>query len=362
MFAFLCLACAAAPPADGPVKVVAAPGDALRVRVVAVLPPSARSLPVGELKQEQGERVLSFARVDPRSGKAGDGMFGRYERVGDKLVFTPRHALLDGQRYRATLAGGAASDYLAPARVVVGVPSVLMIYPSTDVLPANQLKFYVHFSRPMRETSGIFDHVRIVDDQGKPVEDPWRRTQLWNADGTRLTLLIHPGRIKQGVNLNTDLGPVLEPNRKYTLEIDGKVRDADDVPLGKTHRKKFSTTKAERSFVLAEDWSMKEPKQGTREALTLSFPRPLDHALLQRMVSVVDQNKKPVAGRVSVGREEKSLAFVPSAPWQGQEYRVVVDPDLEDLAGNTPEQLFDVNNEAPETPPKPQTLRFRPGR
>src|SRR5207244_172284 len=106
-----------------------------------------------------------------------------------------------------------------------------------------------------------------------------------------------------------------------------------------------------RSFVLVEDWTLKAPKQGTREALSLTFPKPLDHALLQRMVTVVGADKKPVAGRVVVGREEKSLTFVPSAPWQAMEYRVVVDPDLEDLAGNTPEQLFDVDNEAPETPP-----------
>ena len=95
-----------------------------------------------------------------------------------------------------------------PEKVVVGVPSVLMIYPSTDVLPANLLKFYLQFSRPMRETDAIFDHIRIIDDQGNVIEDPWRRAPLWSNDGTRLTLLIHPGRIKTGVNLNLDLGPL----------------------------------------------------------------------------------------------------------------------------------------------------------
>src|SRR5262249_53187510 len=150
-----------------------------RVRVVASLPAAAaKGLPAGELKQEQGERLLSFARIDPRSGKPGDGMFGRYEHDKGKLIFTPRHALLDGQRYRATLTPGeklktATVEYAVPAKVVVGVPSVMMIYPTTDVLPANLLKFYVHFSRPMRQTATIFDHLRIVDDKGNVVEDPW---------------------------------------------------------------------------------------------------------------------------------------------------------------------------------------------
>jgi hypothetical protein len=237
-----------------------------------------------------------------------------------------------------------------------------MIYPSTDVLPANLLRFYVQFSRPMRETDVIFDRIRIIDDRGRVVVDPWRRAPLWNHDGTRLTLLIHPGRIKNGVNLNEDLGPVLDPERTYTLEIDAKVVDADDVPMAKTFQKKFTTTKAVRSFVLAEDWKLTAPKQGTRDALSLSFPRPLDHALLQRMVAVVGKDKRPIAGKVTVGKEEKSLTFVPAAPWQDAEYRVVVDPQLEDLAGNTPEQLFDVDNKAPEVAPRPQTLRFRPGK
>jgi len=111
--------------------------------------------------------------------------------------------------------------------------------------------------------------------------------------------------------------------------------------------------------VLVEDWETSPPKQGTREALTLSFPRPLDHALLQKLVTVVDRDNKPVAGRVEVGKLEKSLTFMPRAGWGVGEYRVVVDPELEDLAGNTPEQQFDVDNTTPETPPKPQRIKFR---
>jgi len=362
---FLAAALGAAPVVSSPVSIERT-GGPLEVRVVAVLPAEAADkLPAGELKQEQGEEVLTFALVDARSGKAGDSMFGRYERKGRRLVFTPRHALLAGERYRARLVVGkrpVTADYSAPAKKIVGAPAVEKVFPTTDALPANQLKFYVYFSRPMRETQTIFDNIRLLDDKGKEIEDPWRRTQLWSKDGKRLTLWIHPGRIKKGVNLREQIGPVLEPDRAYVLQIDGKIQDADGVPLGKTTEKKFTTKKAERTFVLVEDWELTPPKQGTRDALTLTFPRPLDHALLQRLVTVVDKDKKPVAGRVTVGKEEKSITFVPAEPWRDQDYRVVVDPQLEDLAGNTPEQLFDVDNTVPETPPKPQTLKFRPGK
>jgi len=361
---FLAAALGAAPPAYSPLKIV--PGaDPREVRVVALLPEAvAKELPTGPLKQDDGEQVLTFARLDSKSGKPGAAMFGRYEHAHGKLVFTPRHPLLGGQRYRATLIGKKelTADYLAPVKKVVGAPAVEKIYPTSGVLPANLLKFYVHFSRPMRETKTIFDHIHLIDDKGKTVHDPWRRAELWSRDGKRLTLLIHPGRIKRGVNLREDIGPVLEPDRTYTLRIEGKIEDADGAPLGKTYEKKFKTTKPVRSFVLVEDWELTAPKQGTRDAVTISFPRPLDHALLHSQVAVVDGNKKPVAGRVVVGKEEKSLTFTPAAAWGDQDYRIVVDADLEDLAGNTPEQLFDVDNTAPATPPKPQTLKFRPSK
>ena len=49
---------------------------------------------------------------------------------------------------------------------------VAQVYPSADVLPENLLKFYVHFSGPMRG-GHIYDHVRFRDEAGKLVEMPF---------------------------------------------------------------------------------------------------------------------------------------------------------------------------------------------
>ena len=90
------------------------------------------------------------------------------------------------------------------------------IFPSAEVLPANHLKFYVHFPEPMRE--GVFlDYCALLDEHGQPVLEPFRETELWSDDRRRLTLWLHPGRQKAGVNLNVEFGPVLEPGRRYTL-------------------------------------------------------------------------------------------------------------------------------------------------
>jgi hypothetical protein len=347
--------------APGPTVHVEQGRDAWHVRVRAVID---AGLPAGKLTQEQGETRLQFALVDAATGKAGPAIFGSYTRTGGVLIFTPRHPLTAGQRYRATLVLDGrktlVADYTAPERAAVAAAFVEKVYPTTAELPANHLKFYLYFSRPMRESRTIFDHFHILDDRGKPVLDPWRRTELWSTDGRRLTLWIHPGRIKTGVNLRDDLGPVLEPDRSYTLVIDREVLDADGRPLRETFRKKFRTTKPVRLLTDITQWKVQRPVAGTRKPVVLAFPRPLDHALLQRFVQVIDSENRAVAGRFELGAEERSLLFHPTHPWKSQTYQIVVDRNLEDLAGNTPEELFDVDNEGAATPAPRLTLTFRP--
>lgn len=339
--------------------------DPTRVELFATLPEHILALlPAGKLAQEQGERRLRLALLDPESGLEGPAIFGRYERREMGLYFTPRYPLMPGQRYRATLLldgnRNATVEYRAPARATTAVTVVERVYPTAAELPANQLKFYVHFSRPMRESKGIFDHLQLLDDRGKPIEDPWRRTELWSADAKRLTLWIHPGRIKEGVNLREQLGPVLEPERNYTLVIAGELPDVNGQPLGKPFIKKFCTTQPERTRPRVEDWKVLAPATGSREALVLKFPRPLDRALLDRFLRMVDARDQPIGGNIEVGPEERSWRFLPDRPWQANTYSVKVDGRLEDLAGNTPERLFDVDLEqAQATPPKLE-LSFHP--
>jgi hypothetical protein len=355
----LALALADAPTVQ--VRPGAGPG---RVEVVAVLTGRLlEDVPSGALKQEQGERWLRFSLVDPETGKEGAAIFGAYCREKTLLVFVPRHALTAGQRYRATLDLGGGKKVAVEHQVVkenAAPPIVDRIYPTGDVLPANQLKFYLHFSKSMRETKDIFDQLQILDAQGKPVSDPWRRTELWSADGRRLTVLIHPGRIKRGVGPRVEEGPVLLPDRQYTLVIGAEVADASGQPLGKAFKKTFRTVAEKRTRPLPEKWTVRPSPHGTRQPLVVEFPDPLDRALLDRFLTVRDQRGQPVAGRIEVGKEERSWIFHPEQPWDDSYYTLTVDGDLEDLAGNTPVRLFDVDlQDAPPAPPK-LSLRFRP--
>jgi len=92
-----------------------------------------------------------------------------------------------------------------------------------------------------------------------------------------------------------------------------------------------------------KDWRIAAPLAGSALPLTVSFPKPLDHALLQRLLWVTDSDGKHVAGTVQVSDEETRWHFTPQRPWCAGRYDLVVDTSLEDLAGNSVGKPFEVD-------------------
>jgi hypothetical protein len=337
--------------------------DATRVEIRAVLPkPAADQLPAGKLSQDEGENWLQVCLVI--DGKEGPPMLGSYERDGQNLVFTPRFPLQNEKNYRACFmqAGKRINtvDYQVPARPPAPPAEVVDVWPTNDVLPANHLRFYIQFSRPMRGGPDIFEQIALLDADGAEIADPWLRDELWNEDGTLLTLYIHPGRIKWGVLLRLLLGPVLEPDRRYTLLVRGSLLDADDRKLSKEYRKQFRTTAEDRTRLELSAWKVQAPESSQRGPLKLAFPKPLDSRSLERFLKVIDAKGQPVAGKTAVSRDGREWTFQPETAWTLQDYAVVVDRRLEDVAGNNPVHAFDVDADAPPPPPQRLSLPFRP--
>lgn len=250
----------------------------------------------------------------------------------------------------------------APPPVVAATkPAITAIYPSGDRVPANHLKFYIHFSQPMRQ--GVFlNHCALLDEADKPVLEPFRETELWSEDRKRLTLWLHPGRQKTGVNLNEEFGPVLRPHRRYTLVISGKWPSEDGTPLGAAFRKTFLAIERATAQLDVSAWQLTAPATGSREPLDLRFPAPLDHALLLRSLRVVDASNIPVVGTIRTPNHEKGWSFTPENPWTDGPHRILADTILEDLAGNSLARPFEVDLQAP--PPRPTApiieVPFRP--
>ncbi len=347
--------------AGEPLRFEATPGGE---RVVARLPAElASKLPAGSLTQPQGEAVLTLSLLADDGKTPGPSMIGKYARTGVELTFTPRFPLSAGATYRAVLkaAGGTASlDHHVPLPAAKAPPKVVKIYPSAGVLPANHLRFFIYFDRPMRGGTGLFKHLAILNENGKEVEEPWLVDEIWDEENNCLILYIHPGRIKWGVELRELMGPVLYEKRSYSLVVRGEWTDLEGNKLGKDTVKKFRTTAEDRVRIELADWKLAAPAAGTREAVALTFPKSIDYRSLHTGLTVVNNEGHVVAGTVAVGTDEKVWHFTPAQPWRAGPYRVNVSPDLEDTAGNTPSRPFDMDLLTPRWAPQKLQLDFRP--
>jgi hypothetical protein len=303
-------------------------------------------LPKGDLDRDVAERWLRVTLVDETTGEEGPAILGTYQKLEEgSLHLVPRFSLSPGGLYRATITASGSktqtSDYRVPASPKVAAAQITEIYPSANRLPANLLKFYIHFSRPMREGQAVFENVELLDENNQSIVDPWRLTELWNQDATRLTMFIHPGRIKEGVNLREEEGPVLVPNRRYTLKIHEKMLDAKGQPLGRTFTKQFTTTSEDHERIDVARWSLHPPQGTARAPLRLELPKALDRHLMARCLRVEDSRGNRVEGAVEVLSAERVWQFTPAMPWKAEKYTLEIDGLLEDLAGNTPLRQFD---------------------
>jgi hypothetical protein len=307
-------------------------------------------------KPEQWNALFALY-VDRPGGKDEPiPVLGKHYVSGGVLRFEPRFPLARGVRYRAVYQPKRLpvnkEGFEKPIERIILLPKLKQtattviehVYPTAERLPENQLKFYLHFSAPMSRGEA-YDHVRLLDEKGKAVELPFLvlEQELWNADGKRFTLFFDPGRIKRGLKPREEVGPALEEGKRYTFEIDRGWRDAEGNPLKETVRKSFRVLAPDDAQVDPKSWKLQAPASGTREPFVVTFPKPLDHALLLRLLWVTDADGKKVDGSIAVTDEEKGWRFTPAKAWTTGKYYLVADTRLEDLAGNSIARPFEVD-------------------
>lgn len=297
--------------------------------------------------------MLPSELVEAGAGSGGlQPLAGRFVVAGQALCFLPRFPFLDGMAY-ALLLGAAPDEQEAgrrdvwtirrPARDAAPATDVVAIYPSGDALPVNQLKLYVHFSNPMSEGwAARTVSVRRAGD-GAPLDGVFlaSETELWDRRHRRLTLLLDPGRIKRGLVPNAAAGYPLREGVAVVVTVDAAFRDAAGRPLRAGMERRYEVGPPLRSRVEPRSWQYAHPCAGTTGPFMVEFDRPLDHALLEHSLWVHDAAGAPLAGRGVAGAGERDWRFEPRAPWEQGRYALVVDPRLEDLAGNSLLRVFD---------------------
>jgi hypothetical protein len=249
--------------------------------------------------------------------------------------------------YALAVAGVAAiatDDLVRFGRRGAGPAPPVRIYPTGDRVPANLLRLYLEFERPM-STGESREHLRLFDATGRVVERAFLQLEeeLWDPTGRRLTVLFDPGRIKRGLRANIEDGPPLREGERYRLTVDAGWRDAQGRALGTETSRTFIATAADRRSPSVDEWAIEPPSAGTNGSLVVRFPEPLDRALLSTAIEIVCEDGREIRGEIAVSTGERSWRFTPDRPWQPGTYGLRVSSALEDVAGNSLERLFDAD-------------------
>lgn len=275
--------------------------------------------------------------------EAGPPMLGDYSLSNGDVVFKPLIPFTRGLSYEVRLKNKRLGEVVIPAAALADGPQVMDIFPLRDTLPQNLLKLYVHFSKPM-QAGHCLQYITLVKNARDTLMDVFLDLQpeLWNHDGTLLTLWLDPGRIKRGLQPNEKLGEPLQQGAHYLLVISGDWKDTHGAPLQQSFTKNFAVSLRDTVSPAPSRWTITAPGSGTRNVLEINFHEPLDHLLAREAISIY-RNDQLTPGKVETIAGESIYRFTPDNPWTSGSYTVHCEARLEDLAGNNLERVFDVD-------------------
>jgi hypothetical protein len=208
---------------------------------------------------------------------------------------------------------------------IFGAVNSAIIFPSGSTIADNLLRVELQFAFPLRAPLDM-RHVYLLDDVGNKIEKPFLDLPLPSADGLRVALLMHPGRVKSGVGLNSKLGRALKAATSVTLVV-------DDPAIGSRLEKTWKVVDADLSAPVPKSWSLSTVTKGTRTPLSVGLDSPVSATALG-LIAVRGTDGKPFEGLATLSDQESTWRFTPKHPWTIGHYALMVHPDLEDPSGN----------------------------
>lgn len=305
----------------------------------------------------EGRIEASGSAMQVFRGQSQTPLFGSVVEEKGLLRFTPSLPLVAGETYRVEVQkadGSSDTQTLRFEKTRSEAPTV-RLSPFPAVLPANGLKLYLHFSQPMEQ--GVFmERVTLQRQDGSTVHGALRETELWSPDGKRLTLWLHPGRQKTGVNLNQDEGPVLTAGGTHLLKVGGAWRSSAGTPLGQEASFSITAVPPDHECPDPAQWKITMPKGDTQQPLVVDFNEGMDPAMLGSALHV-KHDGAIVAGQVQVAADARQWSFIPHQHWQPGAHVLDINPLLEDLAGNNLQHPFEMDRATTQLSVKRMTRR-----
>jgi len=262
-------------------------------------------------------------------------MLGTISPNGDRILFSPAVPFQPGQTYRTS----TGLSFSVPVDTTLQSPLLLGSFPSCDTVPSNLLKMYLQFSGPMSEGKSS-QYVQLFDaTTGDTVKNAFLDLQpeLWNEDGTVLTLWLDPGRIKQDLIPNKKLGVVMKDNNKYRLNVAKGWRSKNGLGLKQDYSRTFVASKRDVTKPDIRSWNV-DVKGDT---VVLGLNEALDWSLLHSTISLDDALPKTITEPC----ERKIFMFF--GKLSPGDHTLTIESRLEDLAGNNLNRLFETDVTTP---------------
>ena len=325
------------------------------------------TIPILEYENGKAIRVLFKSEEDAKDfsvcliNKSNVPILGSFSKKDGFTIFTPAIPFSNGHEFIIVHKGKHIAQFWVDAKVVKEVPELLVTYPRNDTVPVNILKMHLVFSRPMQYVGNPLDFITVFDKTENIEVYPFLdlKAELWNKNHTRLTLWFDPGRIKTDLIPNKEKGLPLKQNHTYTITIDKYWKSANGVSLAQSYSKTIHVIGKDVKSPDLNTWSISSPKKNTKSPLKINFNEALDPILALESIKLF-RGDIPLSGNLKFSNTDDAILFEPSDFWKVGDYQLLVNPILEDLAGNNLLHLFDSDLRVQDTGKKGITvLEFR---
>lgn len=306
---------------------------------------TALSIPLSYVDHLDSDSI-ELLKVRLSDAKISTDILGQYALVDDNIVFQPLIPFTRGLRYEVVYHHDRVTEIIIAEPA--DRPEILSFYPSIDTLPLNLLKIYIQFSRPMREGTSLA-HLTVLEDKdtAKGIFLDLQ-PELWNAEGTLLTLWLDPGRIKRDLQPNKLLGNPLRQGKHYALQVSKDWTDTRGAYLPRDYTKEFVVTERDSLSPDPHTWKIETTKVGSNLACVIDFPEALDFSLLHHAIHIINEKGFVLEGTIDLLNKERTWKFLPAEPWTTGKYSVQVETRLEDVAGNNLNRTFEKDLKAKE--------------
>lgn len=295
---------------------------------------------------KEGAKILALYLVQ-NGRRANIAVAGHYKLNNNELAYTTYSGIGYDQSYEVVyIANGEehTKRFVSPPHPTSKVTAkVITTYPLADTIPYNTLYFHVRFSEPMLADQHAYQYIKVFDEQGNERQRAWRQRSFWLDNGKLLVLMIHPGRVKNGIHFES---PLFDSGKRYTIEVSKDIKDINGNPVAASYSQSYYVKGEDRQtpMVSLEHNSYSIAK--TKKAISITFSEGMDHASVIEGTKVYNRAGKEIPCDISNTIDSKYI-ITPKLAWDGGAYTVEVGGSVYDYAANRlnrPFEITDVND------------------